>query len=225
MRSDAETDPTRHRAGPLPFAWGARPRDECWAALDEPVRARLEAYAGEIIDRWAYDQDHQQGEGGRVAGVFGTQGLCTATRTNDEGGPRYVVSGYRLDPRSVLTRSIKHRPDPAARLRRAPAAAAPETQPIDIGLSDEVGGLLGNLPPRAQAFLQAPFVTGRRVADFGWYYEGDERRLDVFIIYLVGEHDVTFATGTKDLPPGHVAATAHWDLVCHQATVIGRQEG
>ncbi|HEX6470637.1 MAG TPA: hypothetical protein VF069_16175 [Streptosporangiaceae bacterium] len=233
MRSDGEADPTRHPAGALAFAWDAPLRDECWAALPAGIRTRLMEYAGEIIDWWARGDRQPGADGGPStrpfanpsAAVLGRSGLSVAAPTPAGEDPGRAVSAYLLDPDSMRTRSIEHRPDPAADDPRAPASAAPVPQPVDIGLPDDARGVLGNLPPRAQAFLQGPFVTGQRVTDCGWHYEGDERRLDVFIAYLAGERDVAFVTGTQIIPPGHVAATAHWDLACYRATVIGRRTG
>lgn len=215
MRHSGDEIPTRHEAGPITFAWGARLRDECWQALEPRVRDRLHQYAGEVICWWAADDT---AAGRPSATVFGSRELCFATPSFNGDRPVYVISGYLLDPASSRTHRIPSGHGPETGLR-----SGENVREVDIGLPDEVRGMLGNLPPRAQTLLQGPFTGGRRVESHGWHYEGDERTLTFFALYLAGANSITLATGTKSVPPGNPGAPPEWDLTCHQARVIGHR--
>lgn len=135
-----------------------------------------------------------------------------------------MITGYRIDPASIRRTEVVHRPSPHPEppSARPPALrAGPGVRPVDIGLSDEARGVLGNLPVRAQDALQTPFTVTRTVERCDWYYQGDERHLEVFVCYLASRRTVTVATGSMHIPPGHTARSAHWTLTCHQASVIG----
>lgn len=235
MREEDESEaiPTTHRAGKMTFSRSRRLRDQCWAAIEERVKARLKEHVGEILEWWAYDDEEvarENRDDRPAAVVFGPRGLCFATPAFDGERPVYVISGYLLDPVSARRFPIAHRPQHgpphrpgwAAKPEPAPQAR-PGTHLVDIGLPDEARELLGNLPARVQSLLQGPFTSGQRVDNCGWYYEGDERRLAVFTVFLAGDRDVTLVTGTSTVPPARTSAGAHWDLVCHQATVVGRR--
>jgi hypothetical protein len=214
---EGEAIPTAHEARPMALSWDARPRQHCWDGLEEKVRARLLENAGNVIAWWASDEP-----GGRPSAiVFGERELCFATPQFAEDRPVYLVTGYLLDPASGRRSHVEHKPGPV--VDRVRQSAAPGTRLVDIGLPDDARGVLGNLPPRVQDALQGPFAAGQRVENCSWYYEGDERDLGVFIVFLAGGSTVTLATGTKIIPPGHTDATAQWNLVCHQAAVIGRR--
>jgi hypothetical protein len=217
MSREGEAIPTAHEARPLAFSWDARLRQHCWDGLEEKVRARLLENAGNIIAWWAFDEP----EGRPSAIVFGERELCFATPHFADDRSVYLISGYLLDSASARRRHVEHMPGPA--VERVRHSAAHGTRLVDIGLPDDARAVLGNLPLQVQDALQGPFAAGQRVEDCRWYYEGDERHLSVFIVFLAGSSTVTLATGTKVIPQGHTDATAHWQLVCHQATVIGRR--
>ncbi|GAA1802210.1 hypothetical protein [Actinomadura chokoriensis] len=215
MRHSGDEIPTRHEAGPVTFAWGARLRDECWRALDPRVRDRLHQHAGEVICWWAADDP---AVGRPSATVFGSRELCFATPSFDGERPVHLISGYLLDPASSRT----YRIDPA-QTSEAGLRSGENMHEVDIGLPEEVRGMLGNLPPRAQTLLQGPFTGGRHVESHGWHYEGDERTLNFFALYLAGAESITMATGTKSAPTRDPGGPAQWNLICRQARVIGHR--
>ncbi len=159
MRPSRDEVPTRQEAGPITFTWGARLRDECWRALEPPVRDRLHQHAGEVICWWAADDSTT---GRPTATVFGSRELCFATPSFDGERPVYVISGFLLDPALSRTYRINPGQGPETDLR-----SGEDLDKVDIGLPDEVRGMLGNLPPRAQTFLQGPFTGGRHVQNYG----------------------------------------------------------
>lgn len=217
--SDAELEavPTTHEARPIDMAWGARIRRPCWESLEDRVRTRLLQNAGTVIDWWASD-----GPDGRPSAVvLGERELCFADPVFIDDRPVYLVTGYMLDPASI--RRFGGRPGPKPVDDPVRQVAPPGTRLVDIGLEDDVRGVLGNLPAHVQDALQAPFTSGRRVERYGWYGEGDERHLDVFVVFLAGPHAVTAATGALLHHSGHTGTTTQWTLTCHQAAVVGRR--
>lgn len=134
-----------------------------------------------------------------------------------------MITGYRLDPASIRRTEVVHRPGPGTEPPPARPArpSGSGVRLVDIGLSDEARGVLGNLPVRAQDALQLPFAATRTVERCDWYYQGDEQRLEVFVCCLASRHAVTVAAGSMHIPPGHTARSAHWTLTCYQASVTG----
>ncbi|MBO3745898.1 hypothetical protein J5X84_07435 [Streptosporangiaceae bacterium NEAU-GS5] len=209
-----ENVPTRHEPRDLSLAWNSRLRQECWDAMEIKARARLTENAGTVVAWWAATD---QSETRPNAVVLGHRELCFAEPGLADDRPIYLITGYLLD--SFRSVRLHDRPETT----REPSSRAPGVLRVDIGLGDAERGVIGNLPPRAQDALQGSFVSGRPVESCGWYYEGDEQRLDVFIIYLAGEHTVTAATGTMRTSRGRGGRDVRWDLHCHQARVIGRR--
>ncbi|KAB2339787.1 hypothetical protein [Actinomadura rudentiformis] len=192
-----------------------------WDAISPAVRDRLLQRAGNIIEWWA-DEDQSAPDRRPFAVVFGDRGLFIAEpRVNTEHRPVYALSSYEVDPASFRRMTVDHRPPPHA---AAAAAATDDAGPAspDLGMSATARGVLGNLPPKAQELLQAPFLAGERVLRYDWYYEGHEHHLKMFIFYLAGSKTVTVANGTRIIPAGHTADTAHWNLECRRATVTRR---
>ncbi|WP_433334004.1 hypothetical protein [Spirillospora sp. CA-294931] len=210
-----------HRRGAMDLSTGQPLRQECWDAMGQGVRDRLLQRAGNVIEWWA-TQDGADPSGRSMAVVFGDRALCVAEpRVNTEHKPVYALVSYVLDPGSFKNAAIDHRPLPAG---ARPASKGPSAGPAapDLGLDARARGILGNLPPKAQELLQAPFLGGQRVLRCDWYYEGREHQLSMFMLYLAGARDVTVATGTKVVPVGHTEATAHWSLTCRRASVVKR---
>jgi hypothetical protein len=212
--------PPRHQASAMDLETGVPLRAECWDGMGAAVRQRLIDRAGTIIEWWAAtDSSSADGRAGAV--VFGDHALCLAEpRINAEHRAVYAVKAYILEPSSLRRISIDHRP-PSGGRGRTPGPTPPAAD-IDLGLSPAGRGLLGNLPPKAQELLQAPFTSGQRVMRCDWHYEGSEHRLNMFMVYLAGAQDVTVATGTKEVPVGHGPQTAHWALTCYRASVVRR---
>jgi hypothetical protein len=88
-----------------------------------------------------------------------------------------------------------------------------------LGLSRSEAGQLGNLPPAAQELLQAPFSSKNPVRRCEYWYRGTPHRLDIYLLVLAGRRFVTAAIGTQQVPVGHTAANAHWNLTCHRMAV------
>ncbi|MFI0484778.1 hypothetical protein [Actinomadura sp. 9N215] len=215
-----------HQAGEMPF--GGRPREELWESIGPRVRARLHELAGDTIE-WFACADPSSPEGRPYGVVAGEGGLAVAEpRISTDHRPVYAISAFLFASGSLRHVAIDHRPPPrgpSATAGNAAGNVAGNAAPaVDIGLSAQAKGVIGNLPPRAQELLQAPFTAQRRPTRHDWWYQGFEHRLNGFLLYLAGTRDVTFATGTKDVPVGHDAASAHWSLTCYRASV-GRRMG
>ena len=199
-------------------------RQECWDAMGASIRRRLLDRAGTLIEWWAR-QDDSAADGRAAAVVFGDHGLFMAEpRVNAEHRPVYVLKGFQLDAGSLRRVAIAHRPTPgnADTTTANPPFAGSSGVGEDLGLNPAARGLLGNLPPRAQELLQAPFIARQPVLHCDWHYEGFEHRLTMFMMYLAGGRDVTVATGTKVVPAGHGPRSAHWELTCFRASVTRR---
>jgi hypothetical protein len=194
-------------------------RQECWETIGERTRTRLGELAGNVID-WYAAPDSSSPDGRSYAVVFGDRGLSIAEpRINTEHRPVYAVSAFVFAPGPPRQVRVDHRPQPHG-VAITQGAAVPESAGPDLG--EDARGVLGNLPPKAQELLQAPFAGGQDVLRCSWAYEGFEHRLDMFMFYLAGPRDVTVASGTKVIPAGHTAATAHWSLTCYRASVARR---
>jgi hypothetical protein len=200
-------------------------RDECWALMGQAICDRLLRRAGPVLEWWAR-QEPSDPDRRPYAVVFGEHALCIAEpRINTEHRPVYSLSAYEFDPSSFRHTVIDHRPQPAS--ANPPGQAdtpGPGSAPAapDLGLPSSARALLGNLPGKAQELLQAPFLQGQEILRCDWHYEGKEQHLNMFMVYLAGPKDVAVASGTKMIPVGHTAATAHWNLVCRRAAVIRR---
>jgi hypothetical protein len=207
-----------HQAGDMRLGSG-KLRQECWENIGERTRTRTQEFAGRVIE-WFASEGASSPDGRSYAVVFGEQGLAVAEpRINTEHRPVYAISAFLFDPASLRHVRVDHRPPPHT--PTAPAAPAAGPAP-DLGLRASARGLLGNLPPRAQELLQAPFVAGQRILRCDWAYEGFDHQLNMFMLYLAGPRDVTVATGTKVVPVGHTDATAHWSLTCYRVSVVRR---
>jgi hypothetical protein len=227
-RAPADTATPVNDPAAMDVAAGAPLRDECWKLIGPPVRDRIRQRSGEIIEWWA---GVPEGADGRpIAVVVGRNAAVFAEPTlNMENRPVYVLAVYELDFGSIREGPVEHRPSRDSRLRprlkpragAATPAAAPPVGPSITGLTASARGVLGNLPRRAQELLQAPFLEDE-VLRCEWHYEGSATRLDMFGIVLAGASELTLATGTKQVPPGHSETTAHWSLRCYRATVIRR---
>jgi len=212
--------------GPVhqPSVMGLEPhklRGECWELMGQRIKDRLSHEAGTLIEWYAAMESSPQGER-PMAVVFGDQGLCIAEpRLSTDHRPVHTLSCYKLDPGSLRSSPVDHRPPPAARSTRQSAGPL-DPQPWRTGLTEAQRGVLGNLPPEAQRLLQAPFLRGQEILRCGWYYQGHEHHLEYFIFYLAGPSDVTAACGTKTVPAGHSDETAHWLLRVYRASVVRR---
>jgi hypothetical protein len=207
-----------HTAGEMSLSQG-KLRQECWEMIGGRTRARLRELTGKLID-WYASEDPSSADGRPYAAVFGDRGLSIAQpRINTEHRPVYALATFEFVPGSLRHVRVDHRPPPhGVAGPGAPAEAAGEPK-----LGEAARGVLGNLPPRAQELLQAPFTGDQEILRCDWSYEGFEHHLNMFMFFLAGRRDVTVASGTKVIPAGHTAATAHWSLTCYRAAVARRK--
>jgi hypothetical protein len=197
-------------------------RQECWELMGKGIRERLLQKAGNIIEWWA-SVDPSSSDDRPAATVFGDRALCIAEpRVNTDHRPVYGLSSYEFDPRALRTVNIDHRPPPAPATPRDIGKATAGPPATDVGLTSSDQGILGNLPPRAQELLQAPFLSDQKAIRCSWHYEGNEHHLSMFMFYIAGARDVTAACGSKTIPVGHSDTTAHWSLRIYRAPVVRR---
>jgi hypothetical protein len=197
-------------------------REESWAALSVKLRDRLAELAGDVIE-WFASSDPYSREKRPRAVVLGTQAFCVAEpRIDINGRAVYELNRYEFVPGSHKTIPIEHRPGTRS---AAAARVASETGPSllqpksQLGLSSQDLGQLGNLPPKAQELLQAPFSSTDPVRRCEYWYSGRAHHLDIYLFVLAGRHFVTAAVGTQQVPIGHTVANAHWNLTCHRLAV------
>ena len=223
------------REGPRPPTYGGSglplddrypSRDESWAQMSAKIRDRVSELAGEVIE-WFASLDPYSSESRPRAVVLGTRALCVVEpRIEATGRPVYEINRYEFVSGSHKTVPVEHRPGPrGGRTAGASASAAPHAGPSplqsksDLGLSSRETGQLGNLPPKAQELLQAPFSAKDPVRRCEYWYSGRANRLDTYMFVLAGRHFVTAAVGSQQVPVGHTVADAHWNLTCHRLAV------
>jgi hypothetical protein len=189
--------------------------------MSAKIRDRLGELAGDVIE-WFTEEQSSSVENRPRAVVLGTRAFCIAEpRIDSSGRPVYVLNHYEFVPGSHKTVSVEHRPgrDDTAASRAAPQQGVSLPRPSDIGLTRQDAGQLGNLPPKAQELLQAPFSSRDPVRRCEYWYRGSPHRLDTYMLVLAGRHFVTAAIGTQQVPVGHTVANAHWNLTCHRFAV------
>jgi hypothetical protein len=201
--------------------------DDCWRGLGVQLRDRLLALAGEVVLWWCR-QSAEETHADVV--VLGKRALVmTESRAivGADGRLRdvYVLPEYVLDPASFLRVDVTGFANPLDRApqRPHPGIMAPPPDVSDLGLDDDVKGMIGNLPARAQQLLQEPFIRDDRIEQSRYYYWGEAHELDMFSIVLAGRRSVTFATGSMRVPLGYRSDAAHWTLVCGRARVTSRR--
>ena len=207
--------PTEMRLAP------AKTRQDCWNLMGPKIQHWLQRNAGTAIE-WNARMDSIAESSRPAAVMFGDHGLCIAEpRVAEDHRPVYSLSCYVLDPRSLRSTVVNHRPDAVGLVAQQarPSAPGPSGR---IKLTEPQRGLLGNLPPQAQRLVQAPFLGGQEILRCDWDYRGSQHQLDFFLLYLAGKKEVTVACGTKMVPVGHSDLTAHWVLRVYRATVVRR---
>jgi hypothetical protein len=190
--------------------------------MSAKIRERLAELAGDVLE-WFAEHDPSSSEDRPRAVVLGTRALCIAEpRIDSTGRPVYVLNRYEFAPGSHKKIPVEYRPgrDDAPAQRVVPQAGASLPQPASgLGLSRSEAGQLGNLPPAAQELLQAPFSSKDPVRRCEYWYRGTPHRLDIYLLVLAGRRFVTAAIGTQQVPVGHTATNAHWNLTCHRMAV------
>lgn len=207
--------PPLHAAGPLDLTDNPG-RDHWWRMLGTAVQRRIAEKVGNTIEWWAYCDPVERDR--PYAVVLGVNGLAVTKPTvNDAGRPAQVLSVRRLTPSSMRHALVTQRPS-----NQSPGAGpAALGGGAPLGLSKDMSGFLGNLPPEAQARLQGPFVTGDQVEEADYFYTQTNQRLHVWC-YLAGRRAVTFVSGHRDAPQGAPAHLASWQLICRIAEVTPR---
>jgi hypothetical protein len=222
MSRRSASRPSMYRGSGLPLDDRYPSRDESWAAMSLKIRGRLAELAGDVIE-WFASHDPYSSENRPRAVVLGSRALCIAEpRIDATGRAVYELNRYEFVPGSHKTIPVEHRPRPGGGVtpRAAPQTRATLPQPqSELGLSPRETGQLGNLPPTAQELLQAPFSSEDPVRRCEYWYSGRANRLDMYMFVLAGRHFVTAAIGTQQVPVGHSAANAHWNLTCHRMAV------
>lgn len=214
--------PSTYRGSGLPLDDRYPSREESWAAMSAKIKSRLAELAGDVIE-WFASADPYSSENRPRAVLLGTRALCIAEpRIDATGRSVYELDRYEFVPGSHKAIAVEHRP---GRHDAAVGKVAPQTGPFvqqattELGLSSRETGQLGNLPPKAQELLQAPFSSQEPVRRCEYWYSGRANRLDMYMFVLAGRHFVTAAIGTQQVPVGHTAANAHWNLTCHRLAV------
>ena len=190
--------------------------------MSAKIQSRLAELAGDVIE-WFASSDPYASENRPRAVLLGTRALCIAEpRIDPTGRPVYELNRYEFVSDSHKAVPVEHRP---GRHDAAVAKVTAQTGPFlqqprsELGLSPRETGQLGNLPPKVQELLQAPFSSKDPVRRCEYWYSGRANRLDMYMFVLAGRHFVTAAMGTQQVPVGHTAANAHWNLTCHRLTV------
>jgi len=190
--------------------------------MSAKIRERLAELAGDVLE-WFAEHDPSSSEDRPRAVVLGTRALCIAEpRIDSTGRPVYVLNRYEFAPGSHKKIPVEYRPgrDDAPAQRVVPQAGASLPQPASgLGLSRSEAEQLGNLPPAVQELLQAPFSSKDPVRRCEYWYRGTPHRLDIYLLVLAGRRFVTAAIGTQQVPVGHTATNAHWNLTCHRMAV------
>lgn len=214
--------PSTYRGSGLPLDDRYPSREESWAAMSPKIQSRLAELAGDVIE-WFASSDPYSSDNRPRAVFLGTRALCIAEpRIDATGRPVYELNRYEFVPGSHKAIPVEHRP---GRHHAAVGKVAPQTGPFvqqptsQLGLSPRQTGQLGNLPPKAQELLQAPFSSKDPVRRCEYWYSGRANRLDMYMFVLAGRHFVTAAIGTQQVPVGHTVANAHWNLTCHRLAV------
>lgn len=219
-RPSRSPSPTYQGSG-LPLGSSRPTREDTWAAMSAKIRDRLGELAGDVLE-WFTEEESTSVENRPRAVVLGTRAFCIAEpRIDLAGRPVYVLNRYEFVPGSHKKKQVEHRPgrDNVAAPKAAAGVKGSLPQPGDLGLSTRDAGQLGNLPPKVQELLQAPFNAKDPVRRCECWYRGLPHRLDIYMLVLAGRHFVTAAIGTQQVPVGHTVANAHWNLTCHRFAV------
>jgi hypothetical protein len=217
----APSMPGAHEAAPLGFV-SSPDRFHWWGELHDDVKAYVERKVGPAIEWWA--DLHERERDRPYAVVLGPNGLAVTTpRVNNQGQRTQTV---RIDPfvpssikhAVVLQQATKPRGGLRSLVSRGKDEQSQQSVPPQLNLTQEMRGVLGNLPLEAQQRLQTPFLGAQAITHYRFYYYGNDEELDLWC-YLAGDKTVTFATGHRTLPNGVDPQHASWRLTCYQADV------
>ncbi|GAA1586924.1 hypothetical protein GCM10009742_36250 [Kribbella karoonensis] len=204
------------------MAWKKRPdRFYWWAELSNGVKAHVERQVGPAVEWWADWDDRDRDR--PYAVVLGPKGLAVTTpRVNPHGQRTQSVHVDAFVPSSLKHAVVQQQPTrPRSGLRSIMSRGGAQPQPTvapELGLTEKMRGVLGNLPLEAQQRLQTPFLGSQQIKHYKMYYFGTDEDLDLWL-YLAGDRTVTFVSGHRTLPAGAGPEHAAWRLVCYQADV------
>lgn len=207
-----------HAARKLGFD-GLPGRDYWWDLLGDALRQRIEQKVGPRIEWWAYRHNVEKQR--PYATVFGPNGLAVTTPTvNNAGRPAHMLHVRPFDPESVRYAVVTQQPSATADGSAAAPGSATAAGP-QLALTEDMRGFLGNLPPEAQARLQAPFLDDDSVQESDYFYQGADQDLNMWC-YLAGARTVTFASGQRVVAADAPPQAATWRVICRMATVVRR---
>jgi hypothetical protein len=221
-----------------------------WDGLSDPVRQKLTGWAGDTLEWWAAEGEGGR-TSAVLLGTRAL--CTADPRTTDTGRQSHLVRRLPLDPDSFAHLDVQHPSpgadragsadpersnrlplrfrrgpepdtDPRAQLEAAPGTLAPLPAAVQWLRRDaEASAFLGNLPPRAQSFLLAPFTDPADQVACRYYYEDESTvtaaRLGVWCC-LIGLRAVTFAAGTRVQERGRRAVST-WRVLCRRAGISG----
>lgn len=212
--------PPVHDARKLDFTVGPD-REYWWGLISEKVRRRIEQKVGQRVEWWAWR--HPTEKERPYAVVLGPNGLAVTTPTmNNAGRQAHLLRVRPFAPASMRYSLIRQEPSGGPVPSRSGHRVGTTNTDPRLPLTEGMRGFLGNLPIKAQAQLQKPFLDGDPVHDSDYYYYGTDERLNVWC-YLAGARTVTFASGFRVAPAGAPPQAAVWDITCRAATVMMRR--
>ena len=202
-------------------------REACWAQLGSTVQRRLKEQAGQVLEWWAI----QNTEGRMHAVVLGTDALAVAEPTvNRNGHPAHLIRTFPLISDSFRYLEVFGRIEGIPRVgwsrsrSTMPVAPAAERAAEVPGLDVEMAAFLGNLPAKAQQFLQAPFAGHPGPVEYERYYLRTELASGIQLFagcYLTDRKVLRFAAGYRQSGHGEPEERGSWRLICRHAR-IGR---
>jgi hypothetical protein len=200
-------------------------REACWSQLGSTVQQRLKEQAGQVLEWWAI----QNTEGRVHAVVLGTNALAVAEPTVDSNGhPTRLIRTYPLLSDSFRYLEVSGKIEGLGRVGwshsgstrpRSPAADDATDVP---GLDSEMIAFLGNLPAKAQQFLQAPFVGHPRPIEYERYYLRSELASGIQLFagcYLTDRKVLRFVSGYRHSGHREPEEWGSWRLICRHAHV------
>jgi hypothetical protein len=213
------TLPPSHQATPLGFV-PSPDRYHWWAELGNDVKAYVEGKVGPAIEWWA--DLHERERDRPYAVVLGPKGLAVTTpKVNAQGRRTQSVHVDGFVASSLKHAVVQQQPTRGVRStfsRDRSERPVEQMTALELELTQDMRGILGNLPLEAQQRLQTPFLGAQAVKHYRSYYYGNDENLDLWC-YLAGDRTVTFVSGHRTLPAGAAPQQAAWRLVCYQAEI------
>jgi hypothetical protein len=189
------------------------------------VQQRLKEQAGQVLEWWAI----QNTEGRVQAAVLGSDALALAEPTvNRNGHPAHVVRTFPLISNSFRYLEVTGGIEGIAQVgwsragSTVPSGPAAEDARDVPGLDMEMVAFLGNLPAKAQEFLQVPFAGHAKPVEYEHYYLRTELASGTQLFagcYLTDRKILRFASGYRQSAHGQPEERGTWRLICRHARV------